>query len=51
MQQRTQHNEVKERLFKVTVVFPSMNNRVKGRKPDDKRLRSDRVITKLEFIL
>ena len=62
MQQRIEHGDdmIKERLFKVLVALSSLVNivqllfhshRVKGRKRDDKRLRSDQIITKLEFIL
>lgn len=62
MQKRTEHGDdvIKERLFKVLVALSSLVNivqllfhshRVKGRKRDDKRFRSDQIITKLEFIL
>ena len=62
MQQRTEHgdDEIKERLFRVLVALSSLVNpgqllfhshRVKGRTREDKRVRSDPIITKREFIL
>lgn len=46
----TMQDEIKDRLFKSMVPFPVGTTQHEEWKPNDKRLRSKQVITKLEYM-